>query len=334
MRASSAARCGRQHGESETVDRAFRRRLHGPGHLRIMGAHDGLTAKLAENAGFDAIWAGGLGISSSYRLPDAGLLTMTEFLNAAVQMRSACGLPIIADVDAGFGDLNVVRRMVQLYETAAVDAVCIEDKQYPKRNSFRDGHKLEEPARFAEKIAVARSARYGTEFMIIARLESLIAGAGMADALSRAELYHDAGADAVLIHSRASHAGEIREFCERWHRTGRDVPVLCVPTTYASVTAHELGQMGVSGIIYANQAIRASTKAVSEALASIAKHDSSSEVECSMTTLSELFELVGMDDVLGDTPWRGVQPAPQDPNRTDEPRSADGIEANETATVA
>src|SRR4051812_21065465 len=118
--------------------------LSGPGHLRVMGAHDGLTAMLAENAGFDAIWAGGLGISSSFLVADAGLLTMTEFLNAAVQMHAACTLPIIADVDAGFGDVNVVRRMVQLYEAAGIDAICIEDKQYPKRNSFRDGHQLEE----------------------------------------------------------------------------------------------------------------------------------------------------------------------------------------------
>lgn len=272
----------------------------------MMGAHDGLTATLAENAGFDAVWAGGLGISSSFRVADAGLLTMTEFLNAAVQIHAGCTVPIIADVDAGFGDVNVVRRMVQLYEAAGIDAICIEDKQYPKRNSFRDGHQLEEPAAFAQKIAVAKAAQRGTDFVVVARLESLIAGAGMDDALSRAELYHDAGADAVLIHSRASHAGEIREFCDRWQRTGRDVPVLCVPTTYASVTARELGEMGVRGVIYANQAIRASTKAVSEVLAAIAKHDSSFPIESSLTTLGELFELIGMNDVLGDAPWQGV----------------------------
>ncbi|MET8730699.1 isocitrate lyase/phosphoenolpyruvate mutase family protein [Streptomyces parvus] len=284
--------------------------LDGPGHLRVMGAHDGLSASLAENAGFEAIWAGGLGISSSYRVADAGLLTMTEFLNAAAQMRAACNLPIIADVDGGFGDSNVIRRMVQLYEAAGIDAICIEDKQYPKRNSFRGGHQLEAPDTFAQKIAVAKAAQRGTDFMVVARLESLIAGAGMDDALSRGELYHDAGADAVLIHSRASHAGEIREFCERWKRTGRDVPLLCVPTTYASVSARELGEMGISGIIYANQAIRASVKAVADAMASIAKYDSSAELDSSMATLGELFELIGMNDVLGDEPWQGVpQPA-------------------------
>jgi phosphoenolpyruvate phosphomutase len=271
-----------------------------------MGAHDGLTAALAERAGFDAIWAGGLGISSSFRVADAGLLTMTELLNAAVQIRAGCELPVIADVDAGFGDVNVVRRMVQLYEAAGIDAICIEDKQFPKRNSFRNGHRLEDPVAFARKIAVAKAAQRGAGFVVIARLESLIAGAGMDDAMSRAERYAEAGADAVLIHSRASDAAEIREFCARWQQTGRNLPVLCVPTTYAGVTARELGELGISGVIYANQAIRASTKAVIEVLAAIAKHDSSAPVESSLTSLSELFELTGMNDVLDDTPWQGV----------------------------
>jgi phosphoenolpyruvate phosphomutase len=271
-----------------------------------MGAHDGLTAALAERAGFDAIWAGGLGISSSFRVADAGLLTMTELLTAAVQIHAGCDVPVIADVDAGFGDVNVVRRMVQLYEAAGIEAICIEDKQFPKRNSFRNGHRLEDPVAFARKIQVAKAAQRGTGFVVIARLESLIAGAGMDDAMSRAERYHDAGADAVLIHSRASDAGEIGEFCARWQQTGRQVPVLCVPTTYAGVTARELGEMGISGVIYANQAIRASTKAVIEVLAAIAKHDSSSPIESSLTSLSELFELTGMNDVLDDTPWQGV----------------------------
>jgi phosphoenolpyruvate phosphomutase len=271
-----------------------------------MGAHDGLTAALAQKAGFDAIWAGGLGISASYQVADAGLLTMTEFLGAAAAMRSACRLPIIADVDAGFGDVNVVRRMVQLYEAAGIDAICIEDKQYPKRNSFRDGHLLEEPRVFAQKIAVAKAAQSQSDFMVVARLESLIARQGMDDALARAELYHDAGADAVLIHSREQHAGEIQDFCARWQGAGYDAPVLCVPTTYAKVTARELGEMGISGVIYANQVVRAAMKAVTDVLESIAKHDSSAAVESDITTLSELFDVIGMNDVLGDIPWQGV----------------------------
>ncbi|GGK72812.1 hypothetical protein GCM10012284_03420 [Mangrovihabitans endophyticus] len=284
----------------------FRSALNRPGHLRIVGAHNGLTAALAQRAGFDAVWAGGLGISASYQVADAGLLTMTEFLGAAVSMKAACRLPIIADVDAGFGDVNVVRRMVQMYEAAGIDAICIEDKQYPKRNSFRDGHELEDPRVFARKIAVAKAAQSGPDFVVVARLESLIARQGMNDALARAELYHEAGADALLIHSRESHAGEIQEFCARWQGAGYDVPVLCVPTTYANVTARELGAMGISGVIYANHVVRAATKAVIDVLASIVKHDSTAEVESEITTLSELFEVIGMSDVLGDIPWQGV----------------------------
>lgn len=291
----------------------LRAALDRPTPLRIVGAHDGLTATLVERAGFDAIWAGGLGISASYQVADAGLLTMTEFLAAAMVMRAACGLPVIADVDGGFGDVNVVRRMVRLYESAGIDAVCIEDKQYPKRNSFRDGHLLEDPEVFARKIAVAKAAQTGPDFVVVARLESLIARQGMADALARAELYHDAGADALLIHSRESHAEEIREFCASWRDTGRSAPVLCVPTTYGHVTVDELGAMGIKGVIYANQVVRASTRAVAEVLHSIATHGSSAKADPAISPLSELFELIGMDDVLDDIPWRGSVPADTHP---------------------
>lgn len=289
--------------------RPFRDCLTGPGYVRLMGAHDGLTAAMAENAGFEAVWAGGLGISSAYRVADAGLLTMTELLDAAVHIHAGCSVPVLADVDAGFGDVNVVRRMVELYEAAGIEAVCIEDKQYPKRNSFRDGHQLEDPVAFAHKISVAKKAQSGDDFVVVARLESLIVGAGMADALARAERYHDAGADAVLIHSRKTEPNEIAEFCQLWQGTGRGAPVLCVPTTYAAATGRELADMGVKGIIYANHAVRAMTKAATDVMAAIARDDSSGPIEDRIATLAELFDLIGMNDVLGDEPWQGVAPA-------------------------
>lgn len=164
--------------------------------VRVVGVHDGMGAVLAARAGFEALWAGGLGISFAYGLPDAGLLTMTEFHAEAVRIRRSAALPVIADVDSGYGDVNVVRRMVRLYEDAGIDAVCIEDKQYPKHNSFRDGNVLEEPEVFAGKLRAAKSAQKSDAFMVIARIESLIAGAATVDALERAALYRDAGADA------------------------------------------------------------------------------------------------------------------------------------------
>lgn len=113
---------------------------------RVIGVHDALSAILAERAGFEALWVSGLCVSTSRGVADAGLLTMSEFHDAAVGVRRATSLPVIADVDAGFGDVTVVKRMTQLYESAGISAVCIEDKQYPKRNSFvDDGHVLRHP---------------------------------------------------------------------------------------------------------------------------------------------------------------------------------------------
>jgi phosphoenolpyruvate phosphomutase len=280
--------------------------LEQDGCARFVGVHDGLTAGLVEEAGFEGAWVSGLGVSSSYRVPDAGLLTMTEFVGAAVQVRRACTLPIISDVDAGFGDVNVVQRMVGLYETSGVDAICMEDKQGPKRNSFRDGTELADPGEFAEKIAAAKAAQQSAEFVVVARLESLIIGAGMADAVNRAQRYHDAGADALLIHSRASDAGEIEQFAREWRDTGRGLPLIAIPTTYHSVTVGELTAMGVSVAIYANQLIRASTRASRELLESIDKFGSSTHAEETLDSLQALFDLVGMDRVKGDRAWQGL----------------------------
>jgi phosphoenolpyruvate phosphomutase len=277
--------------------------MNGGRFVRAVGVHDGLTAILAERAGYEALWAGGLGISSAHGLPDAGLLTMTEFHEEAVRIRQASSLPIIADVDAGFGDVNVVHRMVRLYEEANIDAVCIEDKQYPKRNSFRGGNVLEIPEVFARKIEVGKSAQRGTEFVVIARLESLIAGAGMDDALRRAALYRAAGADALLIHSRAKTADEVIEFARRYRESDPATPIFVVPTTYYSAGWSDLAAAGLTGAIYANQVIRAAVRGVTDMLDSLARHGSTAGKEAEIARVSELFELVGTGDLLDDEPW-------------------------------
>ncbi|MFF2745970.1 isocitrate lyase/phosphoenolpyruvate mutase family protein [Kitasatospora sp. NPDC058048] len=263
--------------------------------IRAVGVHDGLSAIMAENAGFEALWAGGLGISTSHGVPDAGILTMTEFLQDAVRIRRASSLPVIADVDAGFGDVNVVRRMVGLYEAEGIDAVCIEDKQYPKRNSFLDGHLLEEPLTFARKIEAAKAAQRGESFMVVARLESLIAGAGMEDALSRAVLYAKAGADAILVHSKERRPDEIAEFCARAGDAGLELPLFAVPTTYHATTVESLHVMGIAVMIYANQLIRGSVTAMEEVLTSLARTSSTTEMEDQIVPVKRLFDLVGTE---------------------------------------
>lgn len=283
--------------------------------VRVVGVHDGMGAILATRAGFEALWAGGLGISLAYGLPDAGLLTMTEFHAEAVRIRRSAALPVVADVDSGYGDVNVVRRMVRLYEDAGIDAVCIEDKQYPKRNSFRDGNVLEEPEVFASKLRAAKLAQKTDEFMVIARIESLIAGAGMVDALERAALYRHAGADAFVIHSRSRTVVEIAEFCTSVRARGVDAPILTIPTTYYNASGNELRDLGACGAIYANQVLRATVRATQDLLATLAYTGSTAPAEAMIAPVSELFDLVGTQHLDGDRPWVGLDPRTIAPDR-------------------
>ena len=144
--------------------------------LKVGGAFDAMSAKLVENSGFDAIWAGSFGISATHALPDASILTMTEFLNVASNMEDACDIPIIADCDTGFGGPSNVSHMVKKYEKAGVAAVCIEDKTFPKQNSFLENSKQEllPEKEFVAKIIAAKEAKENSNFMIIGRTEALI----------------------------------------------------------------------------------------------------------------------------------------------------------------
>jgi phosphoenolpyruvate phosphomutase len=280
------------------TDRGLRELVSSGTAVRAVGVHDGLSAILAEKAGFEALWAGGLGISTAHGVPDAGILTMTEFQQDAVRIRRSTSLPVIADVDAGFGDVNVVRRMTSLYESAGIDAVCMEDKQYPKRNSFRDaGQVLEEPEQFARKISAVKETQRTDGFMMIARLESLIAGVGMADAVERALLYARAGADAILIHSKRNTSEEIAQFAERSREAGLALPLFAVPTTYHTATVQQLHALGITGMIYANQLIRGSVTAMEKVLRSLADTGRTSASEQEIASVKELFDLVDTDSL-------------------------------------
>ena len=175
--------------------------------LKVGGAFDAMSAKLVEINDFDAVWAGSFGISATHALPDASILTMTEFLTVASNMAEACEIPIIADCDTGFGGPSNVSHLVKKYESAGIAAISIEDKIFPKQNSLlsNGSHKLLDEKDFVAKIIAAKQAKQNDDFMIIARIESLIAELGMEDALKRAGAYEKAGADAILIHSKKIH---------------------------------------------------------------------------------------------------------------------------------
>ena len=135
------------------------------------GVHDGLSARIAADSGFDVLWASGLGISASHAVPDDSVLTMTEFLNAARVINEATDLPVLADCDTGFGDARNVARMVDQYERAGVAGVCIEDKVFPKRNSLGDGSQTQETIEaFCEKLENAKAAKQDPDFVVVARI--------------------------------------------------------------------------------------------------------------------------------------------------------------------
>jgi phosphoenolpyruvate phosphomutase len=262
-----------------------------PGVVRVVGAHDALGAKLAERAGFDGVWSSSFEISASHAVPDADILTMSEFLAAAQSMAGAVHIPIVADVDTGYGNSNNVIRMVQRFEAAGVAAVCIEDKQFPKVNSFIPGRQELAPvAEFVGKLMAAKSAQENPDFMVIARVEALIAGLGQAEALRRAHAYVEAGADAILIHDKSSSPDPIVQFVRAWDSTA---PLVVVPTTYYRITVEELDRLGVKAVIYANQGLRSSIRAMEETFAEILKAGSSAPVEDRIAPTSLVFELQG-----------------------------------------
>jgi phosphoenolpyruvate phosphomutase len=282
--------------EYQTKAGLLRHLLAAPGVVRVAGAHDALSALVAEDVGYDAVWASSLAISASRGVPDMSLLTMTDYLQAAGYINDACAGPVIADCDTGFGNTVNVAFMVRQYEAAGVAAVCIEDKVFPKRNSFVHTEQvLEDPDVFARKIEVAKQTQRGADFVVIARTEAAIAGLGVDEALRRAHRYVDAGADAVLMHSKSRQPDEVLDFCRRWRCRA---PVVVVPTTYYGWHVDEAAKAGVSMVIYANQALRASVSSMQHALQSVLTNGSSVPVEADIAPMADIFRLQRVDEWL------------------------------------
>lgn len=257
------------------------------------GVHDGLGAVLAEKAGYHAIWASSFAISAAHALPDTGLLGLTDFLHAARVMNAACALPVIADCDTGFGNALNVAHTIQRYEAAGIAALCFEDKVFPKVNSFSEHrHRLAPVEEFAGKMAAAVGARRDPDTMVIARTEAFIAGLGVDEALHRAHAYADAGADAVLVHSKAKSATEIEAFLGAWERR---LPVVVVPTTYYEWSAREASEAGASIVIHANQGLRASVTAMAATFAMMLDEGGPAALESSIASVKEVFELQRLD---------------------------------------
>ena len=264
--------------------------------VKVGGAFDAMSAKLVEISGFDAIWAGSFAISATHALPDASIMTMTEFLNVSASMAETCKIPIIADCDTGFGGPSNVRHMIKKYENAGIAGISIEDKIFPKQNSLLENGKQEliSEKEFVAKIIAARESKQNQDFMIIARTEALIAGLGVDEAIKRANAYENAGADAILIHSKNNSPNEIFEFCDSWKG---NVPLVVVPTSYSSVNIDELVSHGINMFFYANQSLRIAHKSMSRLLRKLRNADSLDEVDEDISDMNEIFELQKMFEI-------------------------------------
>ena len=264
--------------------------------IKVGGAFDAMSAKLVESSGFDAIWAGSFSISAINAVPDASILTMTEFFDATSKMVYACNIPVIADCDTGYGGPDNIRHLVRKYENAGVAGISIEDKVFPKQNSLFENasHELLPEKDFVGKIIAAIESKQNKNFMVIARVEALISGMGMDEALKRASAYEKAGADAILIHSKQTTPDEIFQFTESWD--GK-IPIVVVPTTYDSVKIDELISHKIKLVIYANQTLRASHAAMSTLLSKLVNAESIKEVNEMMSSMDEIFRLQSMYDI-------------------------------------
>lgn len=272
----------------------------------LAGAHDGLSSRLVEEAGFDGVWASSFGISLASRcVADVDLVTMSETADIVRRMVQATNLPVIVDGNSGFGNAVNVIHMVRLLEGAGAAGVCIEDNEYPKRCSLyeRKNRELVSAEEMAGKIRACVETRFDDNFLVIGRVESLIADEGVEAAWHRAEAYADAGADAVVVHAKSF--PPLEEFLDGWKGS---CPLVAIPTLYNQVSLEQLQARGYRLAIFPNQAIRAAIQAMRSTLGTLRQTGVGSSVDDRTVPLSEIYDLVDLSSI--EAAERSYIPAP------------------------
>jgi phosphoenolpyruvate phosphomutase len=274
----------------------FKQLLHSPELEFLLEAHNGISARIGEEAGFRGLWASGLCLSAQFGVRDSNEASWTQVLEMLEFMADATSVPILLDGDTGYGNFNNMRRLVRKLEQRGIAAVCIEDKLFPKTNSFLRGETqpLADPEEFCGKIRAGKEAQRDPDFCVVARVEALIAGWGLGEALRRAEAYVEAGADAILIHSARSTADEVLAFQREWD--GR-APVVIVPTKYYATPTDVFRDAGFSIAIWANHMMRASIAAMQATAAEVASSQNLLRVEDRVVPVAEVFRLQGADEL-------------------------------------
>ncbi|RWG07803.1 isocitrate lyase/phosphoenolpyruvate mutase family protein [Mesorhizobium sp.] len=280
--------------------RRLRDRMAERGLVHVMAAHSPLSAILAEEAGFDGIWASGFELSALYGLADMSLITMTQHLDMLRAIAGRSSLPIVADIDTGYGNALNVIHTIREYEKAGTAAVVIEDKTFPKVTSLAaDGRqellRIEE---FQGKIEAAVASRADPDFLVIARTEALIAGLGEEEALKRGMAYAEAGADMILVHSKKKDPAEIESFSRAWKGP---VPLVIVPNAYPELDAKRILALGnIKMTIYGNYGIRAATTAMQDAFRRIITDGGVQNIHKDIVDVEEIFRLQKMERVKAD----------------------------------
>ena len=262
------------------------------GIVQIPGVFNALVARMAEQIGFTAVYLSGGALSASRGVPDVGLLTMPEFIDAARSITHACSLPLVCDSDTGFGETINVERTVRFFEEVGVAGIHLEDQRLPKRCGHLSGKQLVEPNEMISKIRAAVSAKTDPDFVIIARTDARGVN-GFDDAVARAEQYLEAGADAIFPEAMQNEA-EFAKFAERI-----DAPLLANMTEFGKselLDLQVLSDMGYKIVIYPLTAFRVAMRAAQETLAEIREKGHQRDKQKSMLNREDLYKLLGYSD--------------------------------------
>jgi methylisocitrate lyase len=269
------------------------RKLIEQGTVAMPGAFNAAVARLVERAGFEAVYISGAGLANGLAgVPDIGLLTLPEVVQAARYIADAVSIPAICDADTGFGDVLQVRRAVQEFERAGIAGIHIEDQESPKRCGHLAGKRLIPAEEMARKIAAAVDARRDPDFLLIARVDSRSVD-GLEDAIARARLYRAAGADMIFPESLESE--------EEFARFAAEVPapLLANMTEFGRtplIPVDAFAAMGYRAVIFPMSAFRVMMKAVEELLAELKQHGTQRHLIETMQTRAELYDLLGYAD--------------------------------------
>ncbi len=283
--------------------KTLRRSIQNKDITRIIETHSPISALIAENAivningkdkYFDGFWSSSLTDASLMGKPDIEVVDISKRLENINNIFEVTSKPLIMDIDTG-GKTEHLNLNIKTIERLGISAVIMEDKTGLKKNSLltdTSSQSQESIGAFSEKIRTAKMNQQSSDFMVIARIESFILGKGIDDALLRAKSYVDSGSDAIMIHSKKDQPNEIFDFSQKFKNEFKDIPLVCVPSTYSSVKETELIENGINIVIYANHLFRAAYPAMVKTAESILTNERSKEIEDKLTSIKDMMDLI------------------------------------------